>query len=114
MNNKDKNTENLFFDSEDFSTRLYQLRDARNLSTRALSNKLGHNKNYIGQIESGKFLPSLNEFFEICRALSITPSDFFNTSEKNPGLITEISKLCNKLTSDQQEVIYNMLKEFVL
>ena len=104
------NTE--IFDAATFSLRLAQLRQAKNVSARAMSHYLGHNKNYINQIESQKFLPSLTEFFEICAYLSISPSDFFNTEIKNPNDISGIADLCRKLTPEQADGVYHMLREF--
>lgn len=96
-----------------FSLRLAQLREAKRVSARAMSHYLGHNKNYINQIESQKFLPSLTEFFEICSYLCVTPSDFFNTEIKNPNDINGIAELCRKLTPEQADGVYHMLKAFI-
>lgn len=104
--------QNKIFNPEDFSLRLAQLRCAKNVSARSMSHYLGHNKNYISQIESQKFFPSLTEFFEICDYLRVSPSDFFNTEIKNPNDITEIANLCKKLTPEQADGVYHMLKEF--
>lgn len=101
------------FDPESFSLRLSQLREAKNVSARAMSHYLGHNKNYINQIESQKFLPSLTEFFEICSYLCVSPSEFFNTDIKNPNDISAIADLCRKLTPEQADGVYHMLKEFI-
>lgn len=100
------------FDAATFSLRLAQLRQAKNVSARAMSHYLGHNKNYINQIESQKFLPSLSEFFEICAYLSVSPSDFFNTEIKNPNDIGGIVDLYKKLTPEQADGLYHMLKAF--
>lgn len=100
------------FDSAAFSLRLAQLRAAKNVSARAMSHYLGHNKNYINQIEAQKFLPSLSEFFEICAYLCVSPSEFFNTEIKNPNDISALSNLFRKLTPEQADSVYHMLREF--
>ncbi|MBO5484395.1 MAG: helix-turn-helix transcriptional regulator [Lachnospiraceae bacterium] len=101
------------FDTETFSLRLSQLREAKNISARAMSHYLGHNRNYINQIETQKFLPSLAEFFEICNFLSVSPSEFFDMDIKNPNEISDIADLCKKLTPEQADGVYHMLKEFI-
>ncbi len=102
------------FDSEMFSLRLSQLREAKNISARAMSHYLGHNKNYINQIETQKFSPSFNEFIEICNFLSIEPKDFFDLEVKTPtDTCDEIAALCKKLTPEQADGVYHMLKEFI-
>lgn len=101
------------FDTETFSLRLSQLREAKNISARAMSHYLGHNRNYINQIETQKFLPSLTEFFEICNFLSVSPSEFFDMDIKNPNEISDIADLCKKLTPEQADGVYHMLKEFI-
>lgn len=100
------------FDSAAFCLRLTQLRQLRNTSARSMSLDLGHNKNYIAQIESQKFLPSLLEFFEICHFLKITPGEFFDLDVKTPDEYSEITDLCRRLTPEQADCVYNMLKEF--
>lgn len=101
------------YDIERFSLRLSQLREAKNISARAMSHYLGHNPNYINQIETMKFLPSLTEFFEICDFLSVSPCEFFDTDIKNPNEVSDIAELCKKLTPEQADGVYHMLKEFV-
>lgn len=100
------------YDASMFSLRLSQLREAKNVSARAMSHYLGHNKNYINQIESRKFLPSLTEFFEICAYLCVSPSDFFNMEIRNPNDENDIMELYRKLTPEQAEGVYHMLKAF--
>lgn len=100
------------FDPATFSLRLTQLRQLRNISARSMSLELGHNKNYIAQIESQKFLPSLLEFFEICHFLEISPNQFFDLDVKTPNEYSEITDLCRRLTPGQADCVYNMLKEF--
>ena len=102
------------FDSKVFALRLSQLREAQNISARSMSHYLGHNKNYINQIEAQKFQPSYNEFIEICNFLSIEPKDFFDLELTAPAdICDEIAALCRKLTPEQAEGVYHMLKEFI-
>ncbi|MFI3173133.1 MAG: helix-turn-helix transcriptional regulator [Eubacteriales bacterium] len=59
----------------------------RNISEHKLSKELGHSKNYIQGITSGRSLPSLSEFLYICEYFTITPNDFFDEQTKHPLLI---------------------------
>ena len=106
-------TNQTYFDTESFSLRLSQLREAKNISARAMRHYLGHNKNYINQIETQKFMPSISEFFEICNFLSVSPCEFFDLDIKNPNDTSDIAALCKKLTPEQADGVYHMLKEFI-
>ena len=46
--------------------RITELRMKRNVSEYQMSLELGQNKNYIQGISSGKALPSMTQFFNIC------------------------------------------------
>lgn len=105
---------NTNFDEKVFALRLSQLRESQNISARSMSLYLGHNKNYINQIEAQKFQPSFTEFVEICNFLAIEPKDFFDLETKAPAdICEEIALLCRKLTPQQAEGIYHMIKEFI-
>ncbi len=102
------------FNEETFALRLSQLREAQNISARSMSLDLGRNKNYINQIEAQKFQPTYTEFLEICNFLSIEPKDFFDLGVKAPAdICDEIATLCRKLSPEQAEGVYHMLKEFI-
>ncbi len=58
--------------------RITQLRLAHNISEYKLSLELGQNKGYIQSISSGRALPSMSVFFNICDYFNITPSEFFD------------------------------------
>ena len=61
--------------------RITQLRMKKNLSEYQMSLDLGRNKGYIQSITSGKALPSMAQFLEICEYLVIMPAEFFEQSE---------------------------------
>lgn len=64
--------------------RITQLRLKKNISERELSFSLGKTGNYINQITSGKSLPRMESFFDICDYFEITPFEFFYPNMKNP------------------------------
>lgn len=64
--------------------RITQLRLERNLSEYQLSYELGQSKGYIQSITSGRAMPSMTMFLDICDYFDVTPSDFFE--QKLPNL----------------------------
>lgn len=95
---------------EIFPTRLAQLRSLKGVSARDMSLSLGQNPGYINNIESGKALPSMMSFFYICEFLDVTPQEFFDTDNKEPIEIREISENLKKLNSNQLESISSIVK----
>jgi len=77
--------------------RITELRLKKGVSEYKMSYDLGHSRSYIYNISSGKSLPPMNEFLEICKYFEVTPSQFFDDSVDNPALlqttITELTKL---------------------
>ena len=67
-----------------------ELRMKRNVSEYQMSLDLGQNKNYIQGISSGKALPSMSQFFNICDYFNITPMQFFDTESLHPELVSSI------------------------
>ena len=67
--------------------RITQLRMQRDVSEYQMSMDLGQNKNYIQSISSGKALPSMPAFLNICDYFHITPMQFFDKAELYPDLV---------------------------
>ena len=81
---------------EDFvRKRITELRMRKNISERCMSLDMGRSEGYINHISSGKAMPSMSEFFEICRYFGITPYEFFNENMKYPEKIHKIIKDIN-------------------
>jgi len=73
---------------EDFiRQRITELRMKKGVSEYRMSIEMGHSRNYIRHITSGKALPSMGEFLYICEYLGVTPSAFFDEQVKNPALL---------------------------
>lgn len=53
-------------------------------SERSFSFKMGRSHSYLGNITSGRALPSMTDFLEICRLLNVTPKDFFDEENQQP------------------------------
>lgn len=78
--------------------RITQLRMERGVSEYQMSLELGQNKNYIQGISSGKALPSMAQFFNICDYFEITPMQFFDGRELNPQLVRKVLEEARGLT----------------
>lgn len=62
----------------------------KGVSESKMSSDLGHNKNYIQHITSGKSNPSAQELLYIIDYLNVSPSTFFDEGEKHPILAQKI------------------------
>jgi transcriptional regulator with XRE-family HTH domain len=84
--------------NKEFRDRLVNLRLSKNCSARKLSLMLGKSDNYIQEIESGKNMPPMPVFFEICDYFEITPSQFFDFGDsfEKISLHNEIDSLTDK------------------
>lgn len=97
----------------EFSLRLAQLRNKKGVSARDMSLSIGQNHAYINNIESGKALPSMTNFFYICEYLNITPAEFFDTDSKNPAKLQDLVRNLKKLNDKQIESICEIVKGLV-
>lgn len=75
-----------------------------------MSYDLGHSRSYIYNISSGKSLPPMAEFLEICNYLGVTPSDFFNDSTENPALVQSAIEEIKKLDDDDLMLVIGNLR----
>ncbi len=64
-------------DKKYVADRITELRIKKNVSEYQMSLDLGKNKSYIQNISSGRSLPSMSQFYEICQYFNITPYQFF-------------------------------------
>ena len=89
--------------------RITQLRIGKGISEYQLSYDLGHSRGYINNISSGKSLPSMSEFFAICDYFNITPSEFFDSKQTNPALISKAISEMKSLTEDDMLLILTFI-----
>lgn len=86
-------------DASFIRNRITQLRLQKGVSEYQMSYDLGHSRGYVFNISSGRSLPPMNEFLQICDYFGITPSQFFDESLADPVLlqtaINELRKLCD-------------------
>lgn len=98
---------------EDFGMRLTKLRQQKDVSARDMSLSVGQNPGYINNIESGKALPSMRVFFDICEYFEITPSQFFDVGLEFPHKLDVLIKYSKNLSDAQLENITSIVKELV-
>lgn len=87
-------------DTKFIRDRITQLRIQKGVSEYKMSYDLGHSRSYIYNFSSGKSLPPMAEFLEICAYFGITPSEFFNDSAQNPVLLQTAIEELKKLNDD--------------
>ena len=90
--------------------RITELRIKKGVSEYKMSYDLGHSKSYVNNISSGKALPPMKEFLEICKYFEITPSQFFDTETDNPILLQTIINELKKLNSDDMSLILSNIQ----
>lgn len=89
--------------------RLLALINEHNISEYQLSLDLGHSQSYIHSITSGRNLPSMEAFFDICAYFNLTPSEFFDIEMNNPTLIHKINELAKKLSDQDLLLLLSVL-----
>ena len=97
-------------DANFIRNRITQLRLQKGLSEYQMGYDLGHSRSYVYNISSGKSLPPLTEFLEICNYFGITPSQFFDTSIDNPALLQTAIKELKKLSDDDLMLIIGNIR----
>lgn len=90
--------------------RITQLRLAKGVSEYQMGYDLGHSRSYMYNISSGKSLPPLPEFLEICDYLGVTPSQFFDSSVENPALLQTAIEEIKKLNDDDMMLIIGHIR----
>lgn len=93
--------------------RINELRLKKNISEYQLSLDLGHSQGYIQSITSGRNLPSMSAFLDICTYFDITPSEFFDASINDPSLTKSIIEDIKKLSDNDLLLLSTVLKRFL-
>ncbi len=99
-------------DENFFAERIASLRNQKNVSAREMSLAIGQNESYINRIENHRALPSMQNFFYICEYLDVTPSEFFDSSNKNPEKLNLILQELSSLNEKQLDVILLIIENF--
>lgn len=92
--------------------RINELRMKKNISEYQLSLDLGHSQGYIQAITSGRNLPSMSAFLDICTYFDITPSEFFDPTISDPSLIKSVMEYVKKMSDNDLLLLSTVLKRF--
>lgn len=96
-----------------FAERLAKLRTAKDVSARDMSLSIGQCEGYINNIENKKNYPSMAAFFYICEYLEISPCEFFDFENEDPGRLKELMGLLKKLDRSQLDNITEIVRGLV-
>lgn len=88
--------------------RITELRLRKGISEYKLSYDLGHNKNYIRAITSGRSLPSVRGLFSIFEYFDMTPVEFFDP--KYPPLIQKAVDYMKDLDDEDMLALLNIIQ----
>lgn len=97
-------------DVEYIGKRITELRLKKGISEYKMSYDLGHNKNYIRAITSGKSLPSVEGLFAIIDYFEMSPSEFFD--EEYPQMIRNAAKYMAQLDDENMLLLLNIIQMF--
>lgn len=101
---------NIVIDTKYVRDRITQLRLQKGVSEYQMSYDLGHSRSYVYNISSGKSLPPMAEFLQICDYFEITPSQFFDASAEKPAFIQAAVEELGKLDDDDLTMVMKVLK----
>ncbi len=90
--------------------RITQLRLKKGVSEYKMSYDLGHSRSYIYNISSGKSLPPMSEFLQICDYFGITPAEFFDDASEDPALIKTATDELQKLGEDEIKLVIELIR----
>lgn len=95
------------------SNRITELRVKKNVSEYQMSLDLGKNKSYIQNISSGRSMPSMSQFLEICNYFNITPQQFFDEELHNLPLYQKANDLLKQLDDDDMMAVIPILNRLI-
>ena len=83
------------------ANRIAQLREKRRISARDMSLSIGQNPGYVNNIETGRAMPSMTNFFYICEFFGIEPKEFFDYDTENPGELRDVMEKMKHLGDEE-------------
>ncbi|MGM9935755.1 MAG: helix-turn-helix domain-containing protein [Candidatus Ornithomonoglobus sp.] len=105
---RDEIEENIETGKQFIRDRITELRLKSNISEYQMSLELGQNKGYIQSISSGKALPSMTGFLNICDYFSITPTEFFDTAIQEPDLLNDLIDTARTLSESDLTLLLDI------
>ena len=98
-------------DEKFIAERITELRLKKDISEYQMSLDLGKNKSYIQNISSGRSLPSMSQFYEICRYFEITPQEFFDEANTVPEQMRALMDCARHLNRSQLSSLISIARE---
>ena len=92
--------------------RITELRMKMDVSGYQMSLELGMNRNYVQGITSGKALPSMGQFLEICEYFQITPMQFFDKDSRYPQTIRLAMDEMRHLSEKDMSLLLEIIRRF--
>ena len=90
--------------------RITELRMKKDISEYQMSLDLGQSRNYIQGISSGKAMPSMAQFLNICEYFDITPMQFFDAENLNPQLVRMAMDGMRELDEEDMMLLLNLIR----
>lgn len=97
------------FDEKYIAERITELRLKKDISEYKMSLDLGKNKSYIQSICSGRNLPKMRQFFDICEYLEVTPYEFYDQNLHNVPLYQKANDLLKQLDEEDLLAVISIL-----
>lgn len=91
--------------------RITALRMKKNISEYRMSLDLGHGDGYIRGISSGRSLPKMAEFLDICEYLNVTPQEFFDERAENPPLVRELCETVKTMSEEDLRALIRAARQ---
>lgn len=102
-------------EKEEFGLRLRETRSQKGYTLQSLAQKIGTGAVYLGEIERGLKMPSLNSFIRIAEALDVS-ADYLLRNELSSGrdfIYDEIAEKLQKLTPKQRKTAADILDAYI-
>lgn len=90
--------------------RITELRMKKGISEYQLSYDLGHNKNYIRAITSGRSLPSVQGLFAIIEYFEMTPAEFFD--KEYPQMLSKAISYMEQLNDEDMLSLLTIIQAY--
>lgn len=92
---------------------LKKAREAKGLSQADMCEPTGLTKNHISYMERGMGKATVKMLLGYCRKLGVTPNDILEY-KKNNASINNLEALISQLTSKEQKLLEDFLKEIII
>ena len=100
-------------DEKFIAERITGLRIQKNISEYKMSLELGQSKSYVQGISSGKAMPSMKQFLNICDYFDISPAEFFAAEYDDPQTLHKVTSLFLQLSSKDADRIIDLMSRLV-